>query len=192
MAKIIGVIFYALFLCKTIKAQQQNNKNKLVYAASMQIGLVEGDAEKSAIVLHVINGVKYGSWFGGIGVGIDQYANKRSLPMYIALQKDFLHKKHRPFLYSNIGYNISKLKEAQKSANLPSYKELNGWYYDIGVGYKYVFFKNTALGISAGYSLKQQGEQYTFGGAFPPPFENFPEKYEHTLRRISFKLNYWF
>lgn len=192
MAKIIGAIFYALFLSNTVTAQPQSEQNKFVYAASMQVGLADGDAEKSALVLHVINGVKYHNWFGGLGVGIDQYANKRSLPLYLALQKEFLHKKHRPFLYSNIGYNLSRLKESQKSINVTSYKELNGWYYDVGVGYKYVFFKNTALGISAGYSLKQQGEQFTIGGMFFPPIQTFPEKYEYTLRRISLKLNYWF
>lgn len=193
MPKFYLVIILSFCVYISATAQQKMNKNsKLHYVGNFQIGLANGSAEKNEWALHVVNGMAYKNWFVGLGGGIDQYANKRSLPFYMALQKEFLHTKHRPFLYSNIGYNISWLKQGQKLVSLSSYKELNGWYYDIGVGYKYIFFSNTALGISAGYSLKQQGEQYTANGSFPPPSQNFPEKYEYTFRRMLIKFNYWF
>jgi hypothetical protein len=193
MAKIITAIICALIFCNTVHAQQKFDKKvKLQYAGNFQIGVATGAADKNELVLQAINGVQYKSWFAGLGAGIDQYSNKRSVPFFITLQKAFFNNKHQPFIYTNIGYNISWLKQNQKAASFTNYKELNGLYYDVGIGYKYVLFKHTAVGLSIGYSLKQQGEQYTVIEFEPTPTQSFSDKYQYNFRRLIIKFSYWF
>lgn len=193
MAKIITAIICALIFSNTVQAQQKFDKKvKLQYVGNFQIGVATGVAEKNELVLQVINSILYKSWFVGLGAGIDQYGNKRSLPFFIALQKAFLKNNHQPFIYSNIGYNISWLKSSQKVVIADNYKELNGWYYEVGIGYKYVIYKQAAVGISIGYSLKQQGEQYSAFGFVPTPTQNYSDKYQYHFKHLTFKINCWF
>jgi hypothetical protein len=193
MVKIITTIFCTIIITNLLFAQQFFNKKHAVqYAGNFQIGIAMGDAEKNHLLLQIVNGIQYQQWFAGIGASIDQYGNKRSIPFFIALQKTFFNNNHQPFIYTNIGYNISWLKQNQKAASFANYKEINGLYYDVGIGYKYVFFKHTAVGVSFGYSLKQQAEQYSIIGFVPTPSQNFSDKYEYNFKRLIIKFNYWF
>jgi hypothetical protein len=194
MKKIITIMLFAIIPSIAINAQEK--KSIIKFSSIIQAGILEGAANKTAVVLQTINGVKVNAWFAGIGVGLDYYDKKRSIPLFISLRKELFQKKITPFLYLDGGYNFSWLREEEKSAGTNSaYKELNGFYYDAGVGYKFTLKSKMALGLSAGYSLKEQGEEYVLSSwfpIFPPPTEALPEKYEYTLRRINIKISCWF
>lgn len=193
MAKVITAIICVLIFSNTVQAQQKFDKKfKLQYAGNFQIGIAMGNAEKIQLLLQVVNGIQYRQWFAGLGTAIDQYGDKRSVPFFIALQKSFIQGKHQPFAFATLGYNISWLKQSQKVVIADNYKELNGWYYEVGVGYKYVVYKQAAVGVSIGYSLKQQGEQYSAFGFVPTPTQNYSDKYQYHFKHLTFKINCWF
>jgi len=189
MAKIIGIIIAALFFKQTVQCQQTSVKNKLHYTPVLSVGITEGAAGKTAAQLQLSNALSYNSWLAGIGCGIDYYNNKRSIPVFLLLQKELFKNKNTPFLYAATGYNFSWLRDEQKTKPFFSFdhKELNGLYYEIGAGYKLTFQKKYSLGLSAGYSLKQQGEKYFL-------FERTDqsEQFDYTFRRFSLKISCWF
>jgi hypothetical protein len=159
-------------------------------------GIVEGQADKTFAQLQSVNGIKIRTWFAGMGLGIDYYGAKRSIPLFAAIQKDVKENKKTPFAYGNAGYNFSWLRNKEKIVStLADYSQSGGLFYELGLGYKFLLKNKMYLGLSAGYSYKQQSEkivsQQFCVSCVPRPVPPI-EEFEYKFRRVSIKMNCWF
>lgn len=173
-----------------------NNKSSFTFRSNVVAGILEGQYDKTTAQLQLVNGVQKNTWFTGIGVGIDYYGGKRSVPLFAAIERDLRKNKKTPFVYVNGGYNFSWLRENEKRFfQGTGYSQTGGLFYELGLGYKFLLKNKMYLGFSAGYSEKRQGEKIsspqfcTF--CFPLPVPAVDE-FNYTFKRISLKMNCWF
>jgi len=165
------------------------------FSSIIQLGILEGQADKTFAQFQLVNGIQHNDWFYGIGLGIDYYNNKRSVPLFLDVKKDLLKRKTTPFIYADAGYNFSWLRDKDKIAYWGTdYKQKGGVYYETGLGYKFILKNKMALGFSAGYSFKQQKEFFTnfVFNDFPPYTQSsgkHPDIYDYKFRRICLKFN---
>ena len=181
-----------------ITAQTKNkNTASCKFISIIQLGILEGDAGKSFCQLQLVNGIQQNAWFYGLGVGIDYYGSKRSIPLFFDVKRDLKKGNNTPFVFADAGYNFSWLRSGEKNRFWDKdYTASGGLYYEAGLGYKFILKNKITIGFSAGYSFKQQKE--TYGNTllmeapiFPQPYYYNPpvNTYEYTFRRISIKFN---
>jgi len=193
------VLFFVVFACGFIMANAQTKKktspsNK--FTSILQLGLLDGQADKTYGQIQLVNGIQRNAWFYGLGLGIDYYGPKRSVPLFIDVKRDFKKGKRTPFIYADGGYNFSWLRDKDK-VNFwgGDYKQEGGMYYEAGLGYRLILKNNMSMGFSGGYSFKQQketGTRFLWNDfpRFPQPSTNpVPDIYDYKFRRICFKLN---
>ena len=188
----LTVICLSLFT--SVRSQTIIKKETAIkFQSSLQSGSLFGQSgSKPALTISTINGVKIKQWFTGVGVGIDYYGAKRSIPLFAAVQKDLSSKVNTFFLYGNSGYNFAWLKDEEKIKNVAYYKQMGGLFYEAGIGYKIKISRNNYFGLSAGYSFKQTKEQYIercwFCETYVPPLQTNNYKF----RTVAVKINWWF
>ncbi len=178
------LFFSAVFICN---AQSTQTKKKFTFQSLNQIGVVTGSADE-ALQLQTINGVKYGSYFFGAGLGFDNYYI-RSIPLFFHVSKTTGKKSATPFLYADGGYNIPWLQKHDYTLVWDGIeKTTGGAYYEIGFGYQAPVFKNTKFLLSIGYSHKEVSQKVNTMDwlPIPPPPEAY-ETYRYYLRRIAIK-----
>lgn len=166
-------LFFILANSQTVSKQASSIK----FQSNLQSGILIGESYTSpAFTISAINGIQCGSWFTGIGIGIDYYA-LRSVPLFFDVKKNLSKKANTSFLFADVGYNFYR----------PNYHQAyttGGLYYEAGVGYKFSLKNKMGLGFSAGYSVK------TIKGYGPIDYFETPT-YEYKFRRVSIKLNWW-
>ena len=183
-----------LLVFTSIHSQTISKKQAAIkFKSSLQAGSLFGQSgSKPALTISTINGIKIRQWFIGIGVGIDNYGAKRSIPLFAAVQKSLSPKANSFFLYGDAGYNLPWLQEQEKMKNVVDYKQMGGLLYEAGIGYKFKIFRNNYFGLSAGYSFKQVKEKYTgrcwFFETYIPPLQLD----NHKFRTVAVKINWWF
>jgi hypothetical protein len=143
---------------------------------------------KNAFAVQSKNGIQKDRWFAGIGTGFDFY-EKRTVPLFLAIQSDFFSGAKKLFVYTDAGINFRWLQATdyfyKSSTSTP------GLYYEIGLGCKVKFRNNTGLLFSAGYNLKQVKETYNPYWYVQPVQivdPNSLEKYNSNFRRIIIRL----
>ncbi|MEP7143778.1 MAG: hypothetical protein ABI707_12945 [Ferruginibacter sp.] len=186
-----------IFSFLIINAQTKKNTvsaNK--FTPIVQVGILEGEAGKTYGQFQLLNGIQRNAWFYGLGLGIDYYASKRSVPLFFDVRRDVIKNKRTPFVYLDGGYNFSWLREDEKIDSWGTdYKARGGLFYETGLGYKFICKNKMAFGLSAGYSFKQQKEMYRtmiYESFTPFPtsgYKQTPEIYDYKFRRISLKFN---
>lgn len=191
---IIAIVFFSSLL-----THAQTKKKTFAgcrFTSIVQLGILEGAADKSYGQFQLVNGIQHNAWFYGLGLGIDYYGTKRSVPLIFDIKRDIVKGKRTPFVYADAGYNFSWLRDKDKIAFWGTdYKAKGGLYYETGLGYKFILKNKMAFGLSAGYSFKQQKEMFTRAIFIDfPPFpqdgiNQQPDIYNYKFRRISVKFN---
>lgn len=182
------------FIYLSVNAQAKKNIFPgAAFSSIIQAGILEGSAGKTYGQLQLINGIEKDKWFYGLGFGIDYYGSKRSIPIFVDARINLLARKNTPFIYADGGYNVSWLRDDEKLFFMgTNYKARGGLFYETGVGYKIILKNKVAMGLSAGYSFKEQKEYFTirrFDQLLPEGFTQTPEIYKYQFRRISLKLS---
>ena len=181
-----------------VNAQQINEKNSSAkFTSIIQLGILEGDAGKTFGQIQLVNGIQQNAWFYGLGVGIDYYGSKRSVPLFVDVKRDLRKGNKTPFVFADAGYNFSWLRAGEKNIIWDmDYKASGGLYYEAGLGYKFILKNKITIGFSAGYSFKHQKETYGTtllieAPIFPQPYYYNPpvNSYDYKFRRISIKFN---
>jgi hypothetical protein len=161
------------------------------FQSVLNVGLLEGETG-SAFQLQTINGLQYKSWFTGIGLGLDYY-RFRTIPLFLDVRKEFGKNSSRVFIYGDGGVSFTWVTDQQKSGNTDNHYS-NGFYCDLGLGYKAIIGKKNAVLISLGYSYKKLTESYPaygFGYDYPPgPAPT--DKINYSLNRLSIKMGWMF
>jgi hypothetical protein len=182
----------------TAFAQQKTLASPWSFQSILNFGLLEGETG-SSFQLQTINGAQYKSWFAGIGLGLDYY-RLRTIPLFLDIRKEFGKNRDKLFVYADGGISFTWVTDAQKSNYyFPNPQFHNGFYSDLGLGYKAVVGKRTALLISIGYSYKKAIESYTmpiygYQNLYPTyMMQNGPdEQINYSLNRLSMKIGWEF
>ena len=159
------------------------------YSGNVAVGLLAG-ANKNALQVQLVNGVKYQTWQGGLGVGLDDY-NIRSVPLFLQLRKALTAKPAAPFVYVDAGYHRPFLKEAEKF--LTEVKK-GGFYGEGGIGYEMPALKKHGFFFGLGwrvkmYTLKVNTKPYL--SVWPAPPDAFRD-YDYTLTAVVLKTGFRF
>jgi len=172
------------------KTAGQGNNCHCGFQSLLQAGLLEGAGGLSWNI-QTIQGLRYQSWFAGLGVGLDHYG-MRTIPLFLDVRKELFHKSRTPFLYADGGIHFDWLKTKEKRGWASS--DYNpGFYYDIGGGYKIGFGKRDALLVSAGYTLKKLREERTVNvQCIAPPCNPTTDYYNYAFNRLTFKVGWQF
>src|SRR5580765_4888640 len=130
------------------------------FSSQNYVGLLEGE-QGSRFQLQTINGVKYKTWFAGVGAGIDWYYC-RSIPVFMSLNKDFLIKGNRNFfIATDVGANFPWLVDKNSYVWSCTIEEsIPGFYWGAGLGCKIGIGRlNDGILLQLGYSYKHVGEK---------------------------------
>jgi len=173
---LISIFVFAGILC--------NAQGKVVFSSQNYAGLLIGETETSYQV-QTINGIKYKTWFGGIGLGIDGYYD-RSVPLFASVSKDIFKKKSGVYLSADCGINFGWATADQKRTTESNFDP--GLYWAGGLGYKIAIGKTNGLLFYTGYSSKHLIENVTTYPADAPQVD----RYDYHLRRISLKIGWSF
>lgn len=188
-------LFVILFCTITtiLFAQQKKDslQTKLKFATVEQVGLLAGNSASSAGV-QLINGVTYKKIFVGLGIGLDYYLY-RGFPVFADVRYHLTQKKNTLFLYADGGIH---LPWQRKEVNNVQAKLRNGFYTDVGFGYKLMQKNGNALVMSFGYTHKKVSEERKEFIWLPVVWDlNIPEqtvKYHYGLNRIAIKFGLMF
>jgi hypothetical protein len=173
------------FMLNAQNAKKTRSNCGCSFSSINQAGVMEGSAGSSFHV-QTINGIRYKSWFTGLGVGLDHY-RYRTIPVFFDVRKDLLNKVNTPFLFGDVGVHVPWLDDKNKTWWGDS--EFNrGLYYDAGVGYKLNIGKSRALLFSGGFSLKKMREtRFIPVMCITAPCPDQREYYDFSLKRFSLK-----
>jgi len=181
------IFFISAFALISLYASAQKKVN---FSSQNYVGLLEGE-HGSSLQLQTINGVKFNSWFVGLGAGIDWYF-RRSIPVFASVNMDFLKREKRNFFLSaNTGINFPwQTDDYHNEWGYIETKSDAGLYWSAGVGYKVGMGKgNDALLIQLAYDYKRVGEK----AGYPYMVEQDPNDHlDYHLRRLSAKIGWNF
>ncbi len=176
-----------LLYCCTAAAQE-----KLRFHSQNYLGLLEGQ-KGPAFQVQSINGVQRGTWFGGVGAGLDYYYY-RSIPLFLSVNKYFKAGDGFFFLSADGGVNIVWDESMQEAANpwLTSHFT-PAPYFSGGLGYMIGLRGRHALLMNVGYSVKHINEEVRDGMfcvGSTCPVMSYHNRY--TLNRLSMRLGWRF
>lgn len=160
-------------------------QKRITFSSQNYVGLLEGESG-SALTLQTINGVKYKTWFTGIGTGLDYY-QLRSIPVFLSANKDFSIKRNVLYLSVDGGTNIPWVKDLNTRWENPEFKR--GPFIATGIGYKLkINDDKQALLFNAGYSFKRlRSEVNVTSPCLSPPCAVDIEKTRYDFNRISLR-----
>lgn len=185
MKQLFIAIVIILLLHKNSFAQ------KAAFGSQNTIGLLEG-SKGSAFQFQTIMGVRYTTWFAGIGSGFDYY-HLRSIPLFFSLQKDFFPKLRTPFIHLNGGTNFFWDKNESGNNNWIDKDYKPKLYYAAGIGYKFGLKNKDAFLLDIGYSFKHLREvRTTQTFCLNPPCLPTVERFDYELRRLLIRFGYMF
>jgi hypothetical protein len=194
--KIIAASILMFMILSNTTAQ-----HKINFSSQNYVGLLEGE-QGSKFQLQTVNGIKYKTWFFGLGTGLDWYY-LRSIPAFLSINKDFYKKGNRNFFVAADGGINFPWKDDKQEAQMQYQfgKLVNGPYWAAGFGYKIgIGKKNDAVLLQIAYSYKYIGEKikptyfYT-DVTYPitnPQQQEYDQQYDYHLRRLSLKIGWNF
>jgi len=157
------------------------------------VGLLEGQAG-SAFHLQTINGVQYKSWFTGAGVGLDSY-RYRTIPLFLDIRKEFGKTPNKILLFGDAGINFYWARDRDVKQFYSNDKIKNGFYGELGAGYKFRLNAKMSIIFSGSYSyktLEETGGDYYYNMPFFLPgaaaYSPVAERIHYNLNRVLLKV----
>ena len=100
MKRTFLILLLFLLIKNEITAQEAKKENKF-FSSQISSGVVEGE-QGTSFHIEVVNGIRYKTWFAGIGTGLDYYYF-RSIPVYLSGIKYLSKRNHSFFLQGDAG-----------------------------------------------------------------------------------------
>lgn len=180
-------LFFCVVIFLIYSDAGAQKKNKVIFNSYNSAGFVSGKLPL-AFTAQTENGISFKNWFVGAGFGIDLYY-KKTLPLFVAVKKEFSFKKNSLFLFANAGKNIIPKNEQIIADRFSTVLSQGGFYGDAGIGYKMKTSKRSNVFFSLGSTVKyiEEIEKATdFLGM--PQFSDINYKFN----RISFRIGFQF
>ena len=186
MNKAIASLIFLLLGISPCFSQTKKAPNKFVFHSINNMGLLEGQVG-SALQLQTINGVRYKSWFVGLGVGLDYY-RYRTIPLFVDIRKEFGKKQDKFFVFGDAGMNFYWKRDKDPKQFYTNDEFKNGFYGEMGAGYKIKIYQNYQISMSVGYSSKKLEEEGQYGFLNYPIYPQIIPT-EYSTNRIDYRLN---
>jgi hypothetical protein len=170
---------------------QELKKEKKFFSSQISAGIVEGEHNTSFHV-EILNGIRYKTWFGGIGTGLDYYYF-RSIPVYLSGVKYLSPRNHSFFVQGDAGLNF-----AWNNKTFTAWNEVNdefkpGLYWNGSLGFATGLDRKNSFSFGLGYSQKNLKEIKEIAVmCFNPPCENSVETYRYNLKRLTLRIGWQF
>jgi hypothetical protein len=194
MKKVVGFLVILVLAGIGVVSAQDATPSKIKFSSQISAGLLEG-GNGSSFQLNLISGIKYKTWFGGIGAGLDYYY-LRSVPVYFSVVKYMQPKANSLFIQADAGLNFMWQNKNQVPigwGNEISSRFNPGLYYHTGIGYAIGLQKKNSFLIGLGYSYKfLRNEKEVALACFNPPCPNGKETDNYYLKRVSLRLGMQF
>jgi hypothetical protein len=158
------------------------------FSSIAQAGLLSG-SKGAYYQLQSINGIKYKTWFAGVGVGIENYY-RTGIPLFVDVRKSLSKKSAAPFLYADVGVHIVRDKNDRPDQWYENQYQ-NGAYAEAGAGHKFGFSGKDHWLVTIGYSYKYVKYRNVYIGDCPTArcYENY-YTYRNYLHRFVMKLGF--
>jgi len=184
-----------LGLSVSILSPAQKKTNTFKFHSVNSLSLLNGSNEVSG-GLQSVNGFQKGSWFGGVGIGLDYYIH-RSVPVFGDVRYEFGRNKNKFFAYADAGVNFQWVEDYAYSGPIifegPPIRPgdfQDGFYSDAGLGYVVHFKKAGSLVLSLGHSRKTLREDVTYTDW--RTHQPTTDIYRYKLNRIAVKVGWRF
>ena len=186
--------FLMLLLFLMIKNEtpaQEMKKEKKFFSSQISTGIVEG-AQGTSFHIETINGLRYKTWFGGIGAGLDYYYF-RSIPVYLSATKYLSARNHSFFIQGDAGVNFAWDEEGGDVWNEVSKEFKPGLCWNGMFGFATGLDRKNSFSFGLGYSYKSLKEIKEMAVmCFNPPCANTFETYQYNLKRLTLRLGWQF
>jgi hypothetical protein len=193
--KKISFLLVVLIKCVLITSAQEAKQEQPAkkgcscsFSSVNQVGVLHG-SKGGYFQIQTINGIRYKTWFAGLGAGIDYY-HHLSIPFFVDVRKYIFNKPKTPFLYADAGISLPD-KKVKLISSFHQNVYNNGFYGDAGIGYALGFNTKTRWLISTGYSYKnvtyKQKNTWCTGLCNETYFT-----FKHYLHRLTVKLGLQF
>ena len=180
------LLIAAVFFSVTATAQ------KTAYRSYSYLGLLEGQSSAS-FQLTTSHGLEFGSYFAGLGVGLDEY-RKWSLPIFVTASKYLFPRRNNLFVSANAGTHLLFNQQEQLIFNSTSSKLLPGFFGEMGLVYRFPLSgmkPGQGLVFGTYYSYKAFKEKFAVpGNCNNPPCADGFEYTNYQLNRWAFKLGF--
>lgn len=192
--KRLFILLIVILLSMTNALEAQNAG--LRFHSINNVGLLEGGSDEN-LQLQTINGFLFKGFFGGIGIGLDNYYLK-SVPLFVDVRKNIFDRRYTPFLYADAGAVFPWNRNTETQWSKDQYK--TGFIYEGGIGYSLPVKGRFSMNFSAGYSQRflkatTQNNRYylTDNMPFAPMPATFDTVYNrYNFNRFSFKVGFSF
>jgi hypothetical protein len=190
----IIVLVIAVLLTAPGFSQDTLQQKKIKYFNTLSAGALIGESPLgTTATFSLVNGIRFGSMYGGIGIGYDDYfrANKDSfeqgitrwnmMPVYISIGFDFAEvKSNHLFFQLNTGYSKSWNKSQGEYIQFSDVK--GGVNVSTMVGCR-LNPGNYNISLSAGYKWQKNSYTYKYGW-----FGTLTTDVEETLERVVIQI----
>jgi hypothetical protein len=189
------MILLSLVICAAqfvAQGQLKQETRKFRFGSQNYAGLLEGE-NGTSFQLQTINGIRYKTWFAGIGTGLDYYY-VRSIPLFISVNKFLESPKVPVYINGDIGLSFPWEKDYQHYFDQSPGGSSSSLFWGAGLGYKFaVKNKDQGVLINFGYSYKHivQESEYAYP-CFTPPCPTEKERFDYHLKRLSIKVGWMF
>ena len=156
-----GIFFCITILWVCVNTNAQDKRN-IKYGGMQQLGVaIEENAVKA--MPNMINGVRFGNWFTGVGVAYEINPNRwravNTLPVYLDARYYFFKKKW-VFVVSDIGINWTAGNEWMRTQANDKLSKRSGFYANLGAGVKARLGRSTFYSFDVSYNWKQTRYEY--------------------------------
>jgi len=173
------------------KVQKDSFREKKIFSSQISTGIVEGE-QNTNFHVEILNGIRYKTWFGGIGAGLDYYYY-RSIPVYLSGIKYLSPRNHSFFIQGDVGMNFVWEDERITNWNEVGHEYKPGLYWNGILGFATGLDRKNAFSFGLGYSYKSFKEiKEIVVQCFNPPCENTFETYQYNLKRLTLRLGWQF
>ena len=155
MKKIV-LLFATGLLFLTVEAQSGKEKKSIVFSSINSVNYFSGTTDMQ-LGLSTTNGIRYKSWFTGVGLSFDPYGHKGDA-IYLEVSKSIGKNVWQPFVNIDAGIFIPKRTSdlPEKKSNGDDYYLLKNTFYGaIAIGINKTILGNNKLFIKLGVIYKQ-------------------------------------
>lgn len=187
------ILLSAFTIISNINAQDTaiNKHNKFNLFHSFNTLHILNGSTTTSLAINTVNGLQFGKFFSGIGVGFDYYYHT-SVPLFIETRIDLSKRKGKLQLFANAGLSFAFSSKNKKLEYKPGPYKTGSLF---GAGLDYLLpIKKEAFIIGVAFSNKQV-IQMVENNVWNPVLnrvENIPIKDNYSLNRIAIRIGYMF
>ena len=173
------------------KVRKDSFGEKKLFSSQISTGILEGE-QNTSFHVEIVNGIRYKTWFGGIGTGLDYYYF-RSIPVYLSGIKYLSPRNHSFFIQGDAGMNCAWVEDRMNAWNEVNHDFKPGIYWNGTLGFATGLDRKNSFSFGLGYSHKNLSEtREMVVMCFNPPCENTFETYKYNLKRLTLKIGWQF